>query len=625
MKKLLIAILATVLGLCIFATLVFLLIPASQIRAVLEWAIEETLERDVSIGTLQLDRGLSTTVIIRDVQIANAEWSDTGPLAEIGTASVSVNLPAVLFAGPAIEAVSIRDAILRAEIDISGQTNWAVEADTGSADDTVGLLPAIADVTLENIKASYTVRADSGAELLHEAVVRRGSGSFGINDQAIFDAQGRYFDAPLSISFEADAADDASDDGRAYRFKADISGALDASITGVSELATELPPLTFDVTGPTLAVLNPFIPTPLPETPPFSVSGNLSVAEQIYEIVDLRGAIGDSDIAGNLKIDLSKARPAMEGDLKSSSLDFDDLAGLIGAEPDPTETANTQQKEAAKDQPLFPDEPLPVAELRRADLKLSFKASSVSSPLAQVESIEAVLTLEEGRLLLKPLALGVSSGRVFGEIAVNAREDTPSADLDLLIEDVLLQEFFAQSDFAQEMGGTISGKIYLLGVGSSLADMAATARGDGHLVLRNGEVSALLLEGAGVDIAEALGVLVGGDTSVPMSCAVAAFAAAEGIVELKRGVASTRDSNVIAKGRVNLQAQTLGLQLEARAKDFSLLDLDVPVYVEGPLVAPAVSVGGGDPLPLFEKGDTSTGTCPALIESVRELAPGQPR
>jgi len=64
---------------------------------------------------------------------------------------------------------------------------------------------------------------------------------------------------------------------------------------------------------------------------------------------------------------------------------------------------------------------------------------------------------------------------------------------------------------------------------------------------------------------------------------------------------------------VDLGQEKFDVQVEARAKDFSLIDFAAPVRAYGPFTDPSVSIGGLDPLPFFEMGDQNDIDCASLI------------
>lgn len=624
MKKLVLGVVALFLVLLAGAAAFVAFAPGERLRPLAEWAASFALERDVTIGRFDIERGTTTTVTMTDITLANANWVDAAPLAEVDAATISFRVWSLFDPRIDLPLVNVTGATLRPTTGANGRANWAgVDTDAPAPDDRTEA-PVLRDVRLSDIRVIYGAADEPGATTaLHEILITSGEGAAAPATPVTFRADGVYRGQDLTITAEGDAFNALVARAEPYAFALTADGAVKAAISGALAPDSTLGPMDIKLSGPTLTALNPFIPAPLPDTPPFSLEGRLSVAEGVYGMKDLSGVIGDSDVRGDVEVVMTGERPLLRGELRSDNLDFDDLAGLIGAEPDPTETANAEQEAEAAGGPLIPDTPVPVAEFRRADIDLRLVASKVSSPVAQVESLDAHFKLENGRLLVKPLTLGVSGGTVAGEVAVNAREDIPSADIDVTLTDVSLSRFFAGSEFAQEMGGDISGDVYVLGVGATLADMFTTARGGGHAILRDGRISGLIVEGAGVDVVEALGLLLAGDVAIPMECAVAAVDINEGLLRIERGAASTSDSLVIASGHVDLGAPAVRMQVEARAKDFSLIDLNVPVLVEGPLTDPGFSLGGLDPLPFFELGDAESANCDLLVREAQQAAPGR--
>lgn len=82
-----------------------------------------------------------------------------------------------------------------------------------------------------------------------------------------------------------------------------------------------------------------------------------------------------------------------------------------------------------------------------------------------------------------------------------------------------------------------------------------------------------------------------------------------------RATASTTDHLVVAQGSVDLGAKTVDLQMEAHAKDLSLIDIDAPVAISGPLVDPSISIGEMDSLPFFEIGEDNPVDCDILANA----------
>jgi hypothetical protein len=87
---------------------------------------------------------------------------------------------------------------------------------------------------------------------------------------------------------------------------------------------------------------------------------------------------------GDVSLELGGERPTVIADLKSKTLDLDDLGVLVGAPPGtgPGETASEEQKqkaaqEAAAKAPVLPDKKCDVPELRAFDAQITFAGETV--------------------------------------------------------------------------------------------------------------------------------------------------------------------------------------------------------------------------------------------------------
>ena len=58
----------------------------------------------------------------------------------------------------------------------------------------------------------------------------------------------------------------------------------------------------------------------------------------------------------------------------------------------------------------------------------------------------------------------------------------------------------------------------------------------------------------------------------------------------------TTDTKVIGGGFIDLRANRLALKLDPKAKDFSLLSAQAPLYIHGPLAQPSVGPQWGEVL-----------------------------
>ena len=88
--------------------------------------------------------------------------------------------------------------------------------------------------------------------------------------------------------------------------------------------------LRYTVKGQSLRQLAPVFGVPLLETPPYAVSGILKRTGNRWETHNLKGKVGNSDIAGHVVVTTGGTKPNLDATLNSALLDLADLGPLIG-------------------------------------------------------------------------------------------------------------------------------------------------------------------------------------------------------------------------------------------------------------------------------------------------------
>jgi uncharacterized protein involved in outer membrane biogenesis len=372
-------------------------------------------------------------------------------------------------------------------------------------------------------------------------------------------------------------------------------------LAGASVLAAALPAQAGAAEGQG----GPFPPT-LPE---FEVTGTFSRQGDVVRAQDFEGTVGGMPVRGSLTVDLG-GKPYVEGSLTSERLDWADLRALLAALP--------RAEGPPPDGGPFPETRLPGDVLGRADGRVELRVVRLVDAPVPVTSVRTQARLEDRRLGLKPLEVEAVGGRISGEAALNAREQPQSADLRVGFKGIELKRFAAGSDYEATTSGHLAGGVSVLGVGGTLDDLLATLQGDAWIAIEDGTLSARLVELVGVDVLEALVMEVKEDEPVAIRCGRADLVVDHGVVEIRRLLIDTADAVLVGGGRIDLGKEELDLSLEARAKDFSLIDAAAPVLIRGPLGQPEISVGPMKGLPLFEMGDQEPLDCAAL------LAPPEP-
>jgi uncharacterized protein involved in outer membrane biogenesis len=162
------------------------------------------------------------------------------------------------------------------------------------------------------------------------------------------------------------------------------------------------------------------------------------------------------------------------------------------------------------------------------------------------------------------------------------------------------------------------------GNGNSIAAMFAGADGEMQAIMGPGEVSNLLLELAGLDVAEALKFLLGKDHKVAIRCAYADFKVAKGVAGADALAIDTTDTALLGKGSIDLGQERFDLTLLARPKDKSPISLRTPLRIGGSFLDPSF---GPEPVPLLLRGAAVVALAaiapPAALLGLIETGPGE--
>src|SRR5690606_3538512 len=147
--------------------------------------------------------------------------------------------------------------------------------------------------------------------------------------------------------------------------------------------------------------------------------------------------------------------------------------------------------------------------------------------------MDAHLKLDAGVLMLDPLNFGVANGQIRSTIRMNAREATIHTNAEVTASGLDLAELLPEVELAQNATGKVGGHARLAGNGNSIARMLGSSDGDIDVGMGQGKISNLLMEMAGIDIAEIIKFKLGGDRLIPIRCAFGDF-------KVDGGVMSTR-------------------------------------------------------------------------------------
>ena len=582
-----------VFGILTIAAVIFVAtLDWNKAKGYLSAAVSKATGRQLVIGgDLEVDLGWISRVRASQIQFENAPWSKQPQMLEVGLLDVQIDLWQLLKWRVVLPAVIVSQPKVILEKNAEGSANWEFRAATAVTEPTVpekrSEFPVIEKLI---IKDGTFVFANQETRAQLELKLTQAEAAGFLQEPVKLKAEGTYQKQPMSLSLAGGSYENLRSTKEPYPLEINLRvGNLKAKVAGnlTEPLAMKGEDVRLDIQGDDMANLFPLIRLVFPSTPPYSLRGHLKHEGNVWSFSDFSGRVGDSDLSGNIRVDLAPKRHVMNADLVSNRLDFDDLAGFIGGTPKTGagETASEEQKKkTAKEKEsdrLFPDQRYDLERLRVMDADVRLRAKQILAPNLPIDNLNAKLSLNDGVLKFEPAALGVADGRIEFYSTFDGSARPSKVKIDARLRQLDLKRLLGNSKFAQKSLGPIGGRINLSGTGDSFRELMATASGNTFIVMSGGEVSGLLVELAGLDVAETLGVLVRGDKPVPLRCAVIDLHGQDGQMSVQNLVLDTTDTVIFGEGKIDLRDEQLDIVLTPVPKDFSPLSLRSFIRVGG--------------------------------------------
>ena len=606
------AVVAVIVGLVVAALATVLAIYDTDGRKQLAAAAASTaLGREVSIdGDADLELGWVTRIRLGDVSIANADWAKAKDpnMVQVGQLDLAIDVWQLLHGRILVPEVYISRPRVLLEKNAQGEANWqfsmgAKAAARSAATTQRREIPVVRRLNLDQGHFVYDdAKIDRSATLdvtrlkvtddrADRKVQVTGDGQYKIQVKGEAQGQG----GPFAIRFFGDPWEQLQTSDKPYPLDVDLTlGDLQVKTSGTVTDPVQLKglDLKLDVRGDNTANLFAISGIALPPSPPYRLSGKAERRGSEWRLTDMSGRMGGSDMRGTVAVDTGRERLLLKADLVSDNLLAKDLGPFIGARPggkEGEEVAGGQSKAAGPAEgKVLPDKEIDLGRLKAMDADVAFKADHIDIPILPFDRLQTKLTLDAGTLKLQPAVIRIGNGTVRTFLTLYGSETPVRVDIDTRIDRVNLKELLRGSSFAQQTAGILGGRAQVRATGASVAQILGTADGNVFMVAAGGKFSHLMIELAGLDIAESLGFAVKGDEPIPIRCIVADLPARQGVFTTRTLIFDTTDTIIQGNGTINMREETADVTLTPLPKDFSPLSLRSPIRIQGTFADPSI-------------------------------------
>ncbi|MCA7934234.1 AsmA family protein [Burkholderia cepacia] len=411
---------------------------------------------------------------------------------------------------------------------------------------------------------------------------------------------GRYKNVPISGTGKLGGVLAIQDASRPFPLQADVK-AGDTRLAIVGTLTDPMHLAAIDLRlwlqGTSMSHLYQLTGITLPDTPPYATEGrligNFKRRASTFRYENFNGRVGGSDLGGTLMYEQREPRPKLSGELVSNLLQFSDLAPVIGAD---TAASKARRGDTTRQPPgrVLPVETFRTDRWREIDADVKFTGRKlIKSSNLPITNLYTHIVMQDGVLSLEPLQFGVAGGT----LATTAHLDGSGAPLKgrftVAARHLKLKQLFPTQKVMQSALGEINGDASLSATGNSPAALAATSTGEVKALVTDGRISRLLMEAAGLNVANVVYEKLFGNNDVKINCAAVDFVATNGMLDPKVFALDTDDALINVDGPISLRDETLDLKIHPHTKGFRIFSLRSPLYAKGTFKDPKVGVDAG--------------------------------
>jgi uncharacterized protein involved in outer membrane biogenesis len=554
-----------------------------------------TLGRKVTIQHLHVSLGGTTEVTATGIAIANPTDFAPGNLATVDRLLIDVDVMAYIrHRVLTLTTIEVDHPVATIRQNADGRNNYTLAMKSGGG----GKPPALGTLIIKDGAAKVDMakyKTDMAVKIYTQPAPASG---FIQGQEIVATWNGTYSAQPITGSFRGGALLSIRDTAHPYPVDLHLAnGSTTVALVGTLEQ-----PLTFggahlklSLAGQDMSNLYPLTGIPIPATPPYSITGNLDYAKDTIKFDKFYGRVGSSDLEGDLDYSHpTSGKPLINANLASHRVDLTDLAGFLGATPGKASTpdqnaATRQQMARANASPyLLPHKPLNLPKINLANVELHYNGEHIINKDAPLDNVVVWLSIENGRITLHPLNFAVGSGTIASNVDLNPVDGVLHTRANIDVRRLPLARLLAATHaFAGD--GTLGGSAHLVATGNSVADMLGHGDGGAQLFLNHGgDISALLVDIAGLQVGDGILSALGVPNKADMQCLIADFRLTNGQLDTRTFLIATTEANILGSGTANLTTEKLNLALDTSSTHFSIGSLSTPINIHGTLKSPSI-------------------------------------
>ena len=606
-----------VIILCIIAVVILLsTYDFNDLKPKISKAVYDATGRELVIGSdIDLDIGLSPSLILSNVTFQNADWGTRKEMLKVGQFDVKVSLLPLIKKKIEVNRFILKDFDILIETNKKGEANFefekaekaekapVVESKPAAAEKEETLeLPALTIDQLEIINGSLTYRDGKTGKAEKIILKNLTAAVHGLDNPFTFNLAGAYNDSPFEVSGTLGSIKGINDPDITWPIEVAVKAFdVNSNIKGSIQNPVEQKgiKLDFNVKIDDWKKLSGIAGQEIPIKDALSVSGNISdPALKNYKISNLKIALGKNQIDGSIGLNLAGKIPFIDASLSSKKLDIKALMPRDKTAAPEKSTEKTVQAPSRGSGRIFTDDPLPLDALKAVDGKFKIRFDKLILPQMVINNLAVDSTMNKGNLVVKPLKANMGGGSINIETGLLSKGKTAELSTIINVKEFEIADIMAETGGNDAIEGRVDADIDIKGHGNSIASIMAGLNGYTRVIIGEGKIDNKIIDKLGGDMSKSIFRLLNPSIDkrqyTTFNCMVTRFDMRAGIADATAFALDTSMMSVVGEGNINLMNETLNLSLAPSTKggvagyNLKIGELTQPFKLGGTLAKPSL-------------------------------------
>jgi len=558
----------------------------SRYKGEISTLVQALTDRRLTIkGDFKASFGLRPAIAVDRVTFSNAKWGSRRDMVRIKSLRAELELFPLLFGNIRIKQVVLSGADILLETRADGVGNWTLLPATRKP---AGLqeLPTIPTFDKVLIKNSVLVWRDrrTGAKRTVKIDRLRTSAAAAAAPFQL-NLKGSYNGEPVKLTGQIDSlARLTSNKPTTIRLKLDAGGARVRVQGRIKEPMTGTGvKVSLSASGKDIATLSGLFGTALPSIGPYDIAATVVDIKSRWGLKQVKLKVGQSDVSGDVYIDPNTAPVRIVAKMQSRLIraaDFQDRRAPLQRVP--------SKKKKKQVERLFSADRLSFSGLKDISAKLLLDAKLIRIDDFAFEQASFTVAVRQGRLVLRPARARFEGGDLTLYFNLSSVERRPRFNFKADVKRLDLARLAKRLGYAGLVTGRINANTSLSGSGASIRTIMAGLNGHILTTMKGGRIDNKMFARLSGETLSAILPWSSGDKGIPVKCLVAQYGIKKGKLASNVTLLDTDRLLVRGEGGIDLASEKIDFEVAPKAKEARLMNLLVPIRIDGRLAAPDV-------------------------------------